>query len=210
MGVIYGLVKNGLLKYTEKVLYSFGANGTLPYGGLVMDSQRNLYGTTTAGGKKGDGVVYELKFKGTNYVGEVPVQGFNGTNGAVAYDSLILDSSDYLHGTTYYGGANGYGTVFIANPHAAICSVTLTSSANPAVSGQAVTFTATVTSNAGPPPDGEIVVFQPIGQAAMKGGVATYTTSSLQVGTTIVHALYSGDLNFTVIKSSPLSQVVTP
>lgn len=210
MGVIFALIKNGLLKYPEKVLYSFGANGTLPYGGLVIDSQRNLYGTTTAGGKKGDGVVYELKFNGTNYVREVPVQGFNGTNGAVAYDSLVLDSSNYLYGTTYYGGANGYGTVFIANPHAAISSITLTSSANPAVSGQPVTFTATVTSSAGPPPDGEIVVFQPIGQAAMKGGVATYTTSSLQVGTTVVHALYSGDLNFTVIKSAPLSEVVTP
>ena len=54
------------------------------------------------------------------------------------------------------------------------------------------------------------MVFQPIGQSAMKGGVATYTTSALQVGTTIVHALYSGDLIFTVIKSAPLSQVVNP
>jgi uncharacterized repeat protein (TIGR03803 family) len=210
LGAIYGLIKNGPLKYTEKLLYSFGANGTLPYGGLVMDSKRNLYGTTTAGGKNGAGVVYELIFNGTSYVGEISLQPFIGTNGAVPYDSLILDSADYLYGTTYYGGATGHGTVFIANPHAAISSITLTSSVNPAVSGQAVTFTATVTSSAGPPPDGEIVVFQPIGQAPMKGGVATYTTSALQTGTTVLHALYNGDLNFTVIKSAPLSEVVTP
>jgi uncharacterized repeat protein (TIGR03803 family) len=210
LGAIYGLVKKGPLKYTEKLLYSFGANGTLPYGGLVMDSNRNLYGTTSAGGKNGAGVVYELIFNGTNYVGEISLQPFIGTNGAVPYDSLVLDSANYLYGTTYYGGTTGHGTVFIANPHAAISSITLTSSVNPSVSGQAVTFTATVTSSAGAPPDGEIVVFQPIGQSAMKGGVATYTTSALQVGTTIVHALYSGDLNFTVIKSAPLSQVVNP
>jgi len=210
VGVIYKLTKGGTLKYTEKVLYSFGSNGTLPYGGLVMDSTGNLYGATTAGGKNDAGVVYKLIFNGTNYIGEVSIQPFIGINGAVAYDSLILDSKIYLYGTTYYGGANGEGTVFIANPHANITSATVTSSLNPSTVGQAVTFTATVTSPAGPPPDGEIVVFQPIGQAPMKNGVATYTTSALQAGTTVIHALYSGDLNFTVIKTAPLNQVVNP
>src|SRR5581483_6620661 len=210
LGVIYKLTKGGTLKYTEKVLYSFGANGTLPYGGLVMDSTGNLYGATTAGGKNDAGVVYKLIYNNGTYVGEISLQPFIGENGAVAYDSLILDSQNYLYGTTYYGGANGDGTVFIANPHANITTATVTSSLNPSKVGQAVTFTATISSPAGPPPDGEIVVFQPVGQSAMKNGVATYTTSALQAGTTVVHALYNGDLNFTVIKSAPLDQVVQP
>jgi len=210
LGVIYKLTKGGTTKYTEKVLYSFGSNGTLPIGGLVMDSTGNLFGATTAGGKNGAGVVYKLIYNNGFYIGEISLQAFIGINGAVANDSLILDSQNYLYGTTYYGGTNGDGTVFIANPHANITSATVTSSLNPSTVGQAVTFTATVTSPAGPPPDGEIVVFQPIGQAPMKNGVATYTTSALQAGTTVIHALYNGDLNFTLIKTAPLNQVVQP
>jgi uncharacterized repeat protein (TIGR03803 family) len=209
LGVVYKLVKAGA-NYSEKILYNFGPNGTQPYGGLVMDSTGNLYGTTTAGGKNGAGVVYEVMFNGTGYAGEKSLQAFIGINGAVPYDSLILDSAGYLYGTTYYGGTKGQGTVFVANPHAAVTSTSVTSSLNPSKSGQAVTFTATVTSSSGPPPDGEVVVFQPIGQSTMKGGVATYTTSAMAVGTTVVHALYNGDLNFTLSKSAPLSQVVQP
>ena len=39
--------------YTESVLYSFGSSsgdGINPWGGLVMDSAGNLYGTTNVGG----------------------------------------------------------------------------------------------------------------------------------------------------------------
>lgn len=210
LGTVYKLTKGGTLKYTEKVIYSFGSNGTLPIAGVVMDSTGNLYGTTSAGGKSGDGVVYKVIFNGTNYVGEISEQAFIGINGAVPYGGVILDSKNYLYGTTVYGGTNGDGTVYICNPHANITSATVTSSLNPSTVGQAVTFTATVTSPAGPPPDGEIVVFQPIGQAPMKKGVATYTTSALQAGTTVIHALYNGDLNFTIIKTAPLNQVVQP
>jgi hypothetical protein len=32
----------------------------------------------------------------------------------------------------------------------------------------------------------------------------------MATGTTVVHALYNGDLNFTLSKSAPLSQVVQP
>ena len=37
---------------------------------------------------------------------------FNGTNGAKPYGGLIADAAGDLFGTTSYGGANGYGTVF--------------------------------------------------------------------------------------------------
>lgn len=48
--------------YTEYTLYSFtgGDDGKYPSGNLVMDSQGNLYGTASAGGAPGFGVVWEI------------------------------------------------------------------------------------------------------------------------------------------------------
>jgi uncharacterized repeat protein (TIGR03803 family) len=208
LGVIYKLVK-GTTAYTEKVIYNFGANGTKPNGGVVLDAAGNLYGTTTAGGRNGAGIVYELVYNNGFYVAERSLQAFIGINGAIPYDSLILDSGGYLYGTSFYGGSSGMGTVFVVNPHASTTTITVASSLNPSKSGQAVTFTATVSSAGGTPPDGDIVVFEPIGQSPMKGGVATYTTSALKVGTTNITAVFNGDLNFIGSKSTPLPQVVT-
>jgi uncharacterized repeat protein (TIGR03803 family) len=209
LGVVYKLVKGSTGKYTEKILYSFGNNGTQPYGGVVVDTAGNVYGATTAGGKNGAGIVYELVFNGTSYQ-ERSLQAFIGENGAVSYSTLLLDSGNYLYGTTFGGGSSGQGAVFEVNPHASTTTVTCVSSLNPSVQGQSVTFTATVTSKNGPPPDGEIVVFEPVGQAAMKGGVATYTTSALNVGKTKITAVYNGDLNFITSRSVSFFQVVNP
>lgn len=209
LGVVYKLVKGSTGKYTEKILYSFGGNGTMPYGGVVVDSALNVYGTTTAGGKNGAGIVYELAFNGTTYQ-EKSLQPFIGENGAVPYSTLVLDSANYLYGTTAGGGSSGEGAVFEVNPHAAVTTITCVSSLNPSIQGQPVTFTATVTSPSGPPPDGEIVVFEPIGQAAMKGGVATFTTAALNLGKTKITAVYGGDLNFITSRSVSFYQVVNP
>jgi len=210
VGVVFKLTAGATLPYKETLLYSFGTTGSQPFSGIVFDPAGNIYGTTKAGGKNGAGAVYELVAPtGTGrYIPRI-LQTFIGINGAVPYDGLIY-SQGYLYGTAFDGGSSGMGAVFEINPNAARTTTTVASSLNPSTVGQAVTFTATVTSPAGPPPDGEIVVFQPIGQAPMKGGVATYTTSALAAGTTVIHALYSGDLNFIGNKSAPLSQVVNP
>jgi uncharacterized repeat protein (TIGR03803 family) len=46
--------------WTEIVLTSFqgGADGAYPYGGLLWDTAKNLYGTTFQGGASGDGTVF--------------------------------------------------------------------------------------------------------------------------------------------------------
>ena len=88
-----------------------------------------------------------------------------------------------------------------------------TSSANPSVLGQPVTFTASMTSIAGPPPDGETVKFvvsgKVYGSATVHGGVAQFTTSAIPVGSHVVMAQYSGDANYLLTKFS-LTQVVNP
>ena len=87
-------------------------------------------------------------------------------------------------------------------------TTTLTSSANPSVYGQSVTFTATVSSSAAT----GTVTFEDgstaIGTGTLSGGVATYTTSVLAIGTPSITAVYGGDTNFTGSTSSVLSQVV--
>jgi len=215
LGVVFKL-SPGSGVWTETLLFSFGGqakfgpNGASPVAGVVLDSKNNIYGTTKAGGIKGAGTVYELVAGAKGAYTEHVVFNFNGENGAAPKSSLILDKAGYLYGTTYGGGANGVGAVFIANAHATITKTTLTSSPNPSVQGQAVTFTATVTSSAGAPPDGENVLFDKIGNAPLIGGVATFTTKKLPVGSIQTSATYSGDINFTSSSSPKILQIVNP
>lgn len=91
---------------------------------------------------------------------------------------------------------------------------TFTSSANPSIAGQPVTFTSTLNSIAGPPPDGETVQFLVSGAVVatvpMKGGVARYTTSSIAQGSHAVVAKYGGDANYLPAKYTAITQVVNP
>jgi hypothetical protein len=102
--------------------------------------------------------------------------------------------------------------VFEVNPLGAATTTSLISSLNPSISGEAVTFTATVSSSAGTPPDGETVSFMKgstvLGTGTLSGGEASFTTSSLPVGTSVVDAVYSGDLNFEPGTSNKVKEVV--
>jgi len=91
-------------------------------------------------------------------------------------------------------------------------TTTLTSSPNPSTYGQAATFTAVVTSSVGTPPDGEAVSFlkgkMVLGTGTISGGSASFTLSTLKVGTTSVRAVYGGDSNFLDSSSNTVKQVV--
>jgi hypothetical protein len=91
-------------------------------------------------------------------------------------------------------------------------TTTLTSSPNPSSQGQAVTFTAVVSSKFGTPPDGETVSFVKgktvLGTGALSGGTATFSTSSLPIGTNSIQSAYGGDSKFAGSKSKTVSQVV--
>jgi len=112
--------------------------------------------------------------------------------------------------TTYGGG--GEDAFVTKLQMLAATMTTLTSSPNPSTYGQAVIFTAVVTSSGGAPPDGETVSFMKgkavLGTGTLSGGSATFTTSTLPVGTTSVTAVYGGDSNFAGSTSKPVKQVV--
>jgi uncharacterized repeat protein (TIGR03803 family) len=125
-GTIFELKPSGSLK----TLYSFtGKNdGGNPLGGLVMDAAHNLYGTAQnygdlncnkRGGNPGCGTVFRFNAKRKLKVLHV----FAGSpDGAVPSESLIIDRSGDLYGTTSFGGDSkcngGYscGTAFEIDP----------------------------------------------------------------------------------------------
>jgi uncharacterized repeat protein (TIGR03803 family) len=165
------------------------------------------------GGRYNRGTVFEMVAPvGEGSYKERVLWNFNGADGANSYASVIRDSSGKLYGTTQNGGASDSGVVFEVNPAAAKTTIMLTSSPNPSTYGQAVTFTAVVSSGAGTPPDGETVTFvhrkAAVGTGTLSGGSASFTTSTLKVGTTEVTAEYDGDLNFLGSKSNTVKQKV--
>jgi uncharacterized repeat protein (TIGR03803 family) len=95
----------------ETVLYSFaaGSDGSGPKAGLVRDAAGNLYGTTYSGGAPGYGTVFKVDKTGK----ETVLYSFTGgADGAHPEAGLLRDTFGSLFGTTYGGGAPGYGTVF--------------------------------------------------------------------------------------------------
>ncbi len=118
-GTVFELVapKTPRGKWTEKVLYSFGAgsDGAMPVGGVTFDSAGNLYGTTSAGGTSGYGTVFQLQ-PGTVWKENILHNFQNAADGATPYADLVSDASGNLYGAATAGGDNGGGTVFELSP----------------------------------------------------------------------------------------------
>jgi subtilase family serine protease len=142
---------------------------------------------------------------------------------AVTTPSICNNSTPSPTGLT--GGLRGYlvtpgfdevtglGSIdvsnLLANWYAGFPATTsvVTSSVNPAFQGEAVTFTATISTAGTNPPTGKVTFFNSyyafpfgaIGTAVLStvngSQVATFTTSTLPVGSYAVTAFYSGDAN---------------
>ena len=95
--------------------------------------------------------------------------------------------------------------------NASTTTTELTSTPNPSSVGQKVTFTATVKASSGPTPTGTVNFYHLttlLGSGTLSGGVATFTTSTLSVGTTHVHAVYVGSADDAGSTSATIAQVV--
>jgi len=147
---------------------------------------------------------------GANILGVIPIDNtgaasFNTSSLAVGLHSIVASYS----GDTNYQPLSSSAlpqTVQIANT-----SISLTSSANPATAGNALTFTSTVTGTGGTVTgavtfeDGTTV----LGKSAVNtSGVATFTTTSLSPGQHSISALYAGDSNNSPNTSAILQQQV--
>ncbi len=129
--------------------------------------------------------------------------------------SLALSSHSI---TAVYGGDTNFTTSTSSAVTQTVdqdgTSSTVSSSVNPSVFGQSVTFTATVTANApgAGTPTGTVTFDDgatTLGTGTLDGsGVATFSTSSLALNSHSITAVYGGDTNFTTSTSSALSQTV--
>src|SRR5262249_12565166 len=80
-----------------------------PLGGGIEDSNGNLYGTTSSGGSRNVGTVFELA-AGSNTITALAT--INNTNAESPGSALTFDNNGDLFGTTVVGGAANDGTVF--------------------------------------------------------------------------------------------------
>src|SRR5579871_2472047 len=114
-------------EWSETVLYSFGSyegDGAQPWGGVTLESDGSLYGTTQFGGfqpnrTNGFGIVFQLTPPASpagawtetiiHHFKRAP-DGYQPTTG------LVAGSGGELYGVTPYGGSSDQGTVFRLTP----------------------------------------------------------------------------------------------
>jgi len=91
-------------------------------------------------------------------------------------------------------------------------TISLAPSANPSPVFSPLTFTATVSSSVSTP-TGSVIFYDGTtakGSGGVAAGVATYTTSSLAVGSHSITAAYTGDANFLGLTSSVITEQINP
>ena len=123
-GTVFKLTPDAKGKWTFTTIHMFqGKDGAFPGGGVIFDGTGNLYGVTTWGGaggcQSGCGTVFKLTpaVSGGKWTEKV-LHSFNdnGVDGWEPDGGLIIDAAGNLYGTTYSGGAYGYGAVFAITP----------------------------------------------------------------------------------------------
>lgn len=140
----------------------------------------------------------------------------NGTTDLVVANQLPSGSfwscrHQGCHGTLAILLGNGDGTFQSApvNSHF-VTRTSLTGNHNPSIYGEAVTFTATVTSEGPIAPTGTILFRGAHGTATLVGGVATFTSQTIDAGSANMTAKYSGDNSQLASTSDDYQQTVNP
>jgi uncharacterized repeat protein (TIGR03803 family) len=110
-GAVTSILAVAATAQTESILYSFtgGTDGGSPFGGVIVDGNGNLYGTTEIGGANGAGAVFELTPSPSGGWTEQVLYSFTGfvpTDGNFPLGGLVFDAKGNLYGTTMGGGAN--------------------------------------------------------------------------------------------------------
>lgn len=124
-GTVFSLIPAPEGPWTESVLHSFGANGSVrggenPQVGVVAGVDGVLYGTTPGGGTlTNTGIVYSLTppaAPGAHWIETVLHTFARDEDGYGPRGCVIIGPGGVLYGTTIYGGAAAYGTVYSLTP----------------------------------------------------------------------------------------------
>ncbi len=104
-GTVFELSPQENGKWAETVIFRFQSSGTgqPPYGGVIVDSQDDLYGTTTLGGTDNDGTVFALAPGSTGWTESILYNfGSHSNDAGVPYSALVADTSGNLYGAANY------------------------------------------------------------------------------------------------------------
>ncbi len=126
-GTVFELTPSGK-NWSYRVIYSFQGypndGGNPQYEPLVFDKSGNLYGTTILGGDltclpgpPGCGTVFELTPSENGWTDTLLYKfTWVDNDGAFPSPGLVFDKKGNLYGTTFNGGAHGYGAVYQITP----------------------------------------------------------------------------------------------
>ena len=120
-GTVFEFAPGTINTWTEFVLYNFnfnGSDGIYPQAGLIRGADGNLYGTSSAGGVKSVGAVFQLTpQQGGGWQESIAYSfNFHGTDGALGTGGLISDGAGNFYGVTSEGGAYDAGIAFELSP----------------------------------------------------------------------------------------------
>ncbi|RXH57861.1 fibronectin type III domain protein [Granulicella sibirica] len=167
---------------------------------------------------------------GSVYTGAVTITitSSDSTSG-IAHTYYSLDGSSYTgysspltigatargpHTLYYYSidNAGNYSSVKSASfTISSITTTTLTSSLNPSIYGEAVTFKAAVTANPSGAPTGAVNFVSGstvLGSANLTNGVASFTVANLAVGTGHINAIFVGNTSYLASSSSAVTEII--
>jgi uncharacterized repeat protein (TIGR03803 family) len=115
-GTVFKLAKGA--KWTETVLYSFGASpdGATPVAGVTFDKVGNLYGTASAGGAYGYGRIFQLVPSGGEWTENIVHDFQDGDDGGVPFAGLIAGKAGSFYGAATEGGTGGGGVIYELTP----------------------------------------------------------------------------------------------
>ncbi len=111
LGTVFKITPAGTLT----TIWLFGLNPSIdsaashPVAGLVQGADGSFYGTTSAGGANGDGIVFRITPSGalTN------LHNFNGVDGNNSqWGPLVLGNDGNFYGVTFGGGTNSDGNIY--------------------------------------------------------------------------------------------------
>jgi uncharacterized repeat protein (TIGR03803 family) len=84
-------------------------DGIEPFAPLMQDTNGLFYGTTSGGGARGYGTIYQIDSSGNFSL----IYSFtNGIDGSDPYAGVFQGSDGYLYGTTFYGGSSNVGAAY--------------------------------------------------------------------------------------------------
>jgi uncharacterized repeat protein (TIGR03803 family) len=116
-GTVFRVTTNG--NFTTLASFD-NTNGASSYAALARAEDGDLYGTTAFGGSSSNGTIFKIS-PGGQFTNVYSFSG--GVGGAQPMAGLFAAGDGNLYGTTAYGGAFGFGTIFRMLPNGGITNL---------------------------------------------------------------------------------------